>query len=151
MEPWELVAREEIRDLVVRYAHHADAGRLDELVALFAEDGLLQIDDRAPLRGRNAILAFLAGTRSGARESPAAQSIRHHVSSLRIDVSARDAATGSSYFLVVTQQGPDHWGRYRDRYAMSGGRWLFAARRVRVDGVAPGSWAAARRGAPPTP
>ncbi len=151
MEPWELVAREEIRDLVARYAHHADAGRLDELVALFAEDGLLQIDDREPLRGRDAILAFLASTRSGASESPAARSIRHHVSSLRIDVSARDAATGSSYFLVVTQRGPDHWGRYRDRYAVSEGRWVFAARQVRVEGTAPGSWAAARRGAPSPP
>ena len=64
MEPWELAAREEIRELVARYAHHADAGRLAELVALFAEDGLLQIDDREPLHGRDAILAFLAGTRS---------------------------------------------------------------------------------------
>ena len=151
MEPWELVAREEIRDLVARYAHHADAGRLDELVALFAEDGLLQIDDREPLRGRDAILALLASTRSGARESPAARSIRHHVSSLRIDVSARDAATGSSYFLVVTQRGPDHWGRYRDRYAVREGRWVFAARQVRVEGTARGSWAAARRGAPSPP
>src|SRR5262249_49508292 len=104
MDPWELAAREEIRELVACYAHHADAGRLDELVALFTEDGLLQIDDREPLRGRDAILAFLADTRSGARESPAARFIRHHVSSLRIDVSGRDNAAGSSYFLVVTER-----------------------------------------------
>jgi hypothetical protein len=148
MDVWELVAREEIRELVARYAHCADSGRFEELIALFAEDCLLQIDGREPVRGRDAILAFLASTRSGARESPTARSIRHHVSSLRIEVSARDAATGSSYFLVLTQRGPDHWGRYRDRYAVSGGRWLFAAREVRVDGVAAGSWAAARRGAP---
>jgi hypothetical protein len=151
MDVWELVAREEIRELVARYAHHADAGRFDELVALFADDGLLQIEDREPLRGRDAILTFLASTRHGARESPAPRSIRHHVSSLHIDVSARDTATGSSYFLVVTQRGPDHWGRYRDRYAVSDGRWVFAARQVRVDGIAPGSWAAARRGAPSPP
>ena len=150
MDVWELVAREEIRELVARYAHCADSGRFEELVALFAEDGLLEIDDREPLRGRDAILAFLASTRSSAQKSPAARSIRHHVSSLRIDVSARDAATGSSYFLVVTQRGPDHWGRYRDRYAVSDGRWVFAARQVRVEGTAPGSWAAARRGAPPS-
>jgi SnoaL-like domain len=148
MDLWELVAREEIRELVARYAHFADSGRFEELVALFAEDGLLQIDDREPLRGRDAILAFLASTRSAVRESSAVRSIRHHVSSLRIDVSAPVAATGSSYFLVVTQRGPDHWGRYRDRYTVSGSRWLFAAREVRVDGIAAGSWAAARRGAP---
>ncbi len=151
MEPWELAAREEIRELVARYAHHADGGRFDELVALFAETGLLEIDGREPLRGRQAILDFLADTRSSARESPAARSIRHHVSSLRIDVSGVESATGSSYFLVVTEEGPDHWGRYRDRYALSGGSWLFAVRQVRVDGVTPGSWAATRRRASRTP
>ena len=148
MDVWELVAREEIRELVARYAHCADSGRFEELVGLFAEDGLLQIDDREPLCGRDTILAFLASTRSGVRESSPVRSIRHHVSSLRIDVAAAAAATGASYFLVVTQRGPDHWGRYRDRYTVSGGRWLFAAREVRVDGVAAGSWAAARRGTP---
>ena len=139
MDVWELVAREEIRELVARYAHCADSGRFEELVALFAEDGLLQIDDREPLRGRDAILAFLASTRSGVRESSAVRSIRHHVSSLRIDVSAAAAATGASYFLVVGEHGPDHWGRYRDRYAHRDGRWLFARRQVRVDGRAPSS------------
>src|SRR5262249_2066221 len=141
----------EIRELVARYAHCADSGRFEELVALFAEDGLLQIDDREPLRGRDSILAFLASTRSGIRESSAVRTIRHHVSSLRIDVSARDAATGSSSFLVVTQGGRDHGGGYRDRYGVSEGRWVFAARQVRVEGTAPGSWAAARRGAPSPP
>ena len=141
MDPWEMAAREEIRELVARYAHHADAGRFDELVALFADDGLLGIDDREPLRGRQAILNFLTSV----RESPGMRSIRHHVSSLRIDVSASDAAAGSSYFIVLTADGPDHWGRYRDRYVLRGGLWVFAARRVQVDGLAPGSWARTRR------
>lgn len=146
MEPWELGAREEIRELVARYAHHADSGRFEELVALFADDGLLQIDDREPLRGRQAILDFLGATRSSACESPAARSIRHHLSSLSIDVANTENASGSSYFLVLTERGPDHWGRYRDRYMLSEGSWRFAVRQVRVDGVMSGSWAAARRG-----
>ena len=138
MDVWELVAREEIRELVARYAHCADSGRFEELVALFAEDGLLQIDDREPLRGRDSILAFFASTRSDVRES-SVRSIRHHVSSLGIDVAAPVAATGASYFLVVTERGPDHWGRYRDRYALQGDRWVFTTRRVRVDRLASGS------------
>mgnify|MGYP000721056195 CR=1 FL=1 len=28
--------------------------------------------------------------------------------------------------IVVTERGPDHWGRYRDRYVCLDGRWLFA-------------------------
>ena len=145
MEPWKLVAREEIRELVARYAHCADGGRFDELAALFAEDGELRVDDRPPLRGRDAIRAFLGGTRDGLAASPTVRTIRHHVTSHRIDVTARDAATGACYFLVMSDRGPDHWGRYRDRYAVCDGAWRFAERRVRVDGTAPGSCAAARR------
>jgi hypothetical protein len=43
---------------------------------------------------------------------------------------------------VVTERGPDHWGRYRDRFERLGGRWLFRHRRVTIDGRAAGSWAA---------
>ncbi len=148
MELWELVAREEIRQLVARYAHHADGGRFAELVALFAEDGVLRIDDRAPLQGRDAILGFLGDTRRDLAVLPGTGSIRHHVTTLRIDVASPDAAAGAAYFLVVTDRGPDHWGRYRDRYVREGDRWRFGERRVRVDGSAPGSWAEARRSSP---
>ena len=145
MEAWELAAREEIRELVARYAHYADGGRFDELAALFTDDGELRIDDRPALRGRGAIRAFLGGTRDDLAASPVVRAIRHHVTSHRIDVTAHEAASGACYFLVMGDRGPDHWGRYRDRYAVRDGAWRFAERRVRVDGAAPGSWAAARR------
>jgi hypothetical protein len=148
VEFWELAAREAIRELVARYAQHADGGRFAELVALFTEDGELRIDDRAPLRGREAILAFLHSIRSSLRESTGPRSMRHHVTTLRIEVTGPAAATGAAYFLVVTDRGADHWGRYRDRYARHEGRWLFAERQVRVDGFAQGSPVAARRATP---
>src|SRR5262249_61531525 len=120
MEPWELVAREEIRELVARYAHCADGGRFDELAALFAEDGELRIDDRPALRGRDAIRAFLGGTPDDLAASPAARAIRHHVTSHPIDVTARDAATGARYFLGGGGRGPAHRGRHRGRDAVPG-------------------------------
>jgi len=145
MDVWELTAREEIRELVARYAHFADSGRFDEMVALFAEDGVLEIVDREELHGRQAIRDFLVATAARFRESSAPRSIRHHVTSLRIEVSAPGEATSASYFLVVGEHGPDHWGRYRDRYThRDGGRWLFARRQVRVDGRAPSSAIAQR-------
>ena len=144
MELWELLAREEIRDLVARYAQHADGGRFDELVALFAPDGTLRVDEREPLCGRDAIRAFLGSTRASLRDAPTPRAIRHHVTTLRIEVTAPDAAAGAAYFLVVTDR-LDHWGRYRDRYVRQDDGWLFAERRVRVDGYAPDSWAATRR------
>ena len=41
--------------------------------------------------------------------------MRHHVSSVLIDLDvAAGRATASSYFFVVTEVGPDHWGTYRE-------------------------------------
>jgi hypothetical protein len=145
MELWELTARESIRDLVARYAHGADGGRFDDVAATFAPDGVLETPDRVEHRGAEAIRSFLGGTKTALANATAAPFIRHHVSNLRIELLDRGSATGAAYFFVITERGPDHWGRYRDRYVCLDGRWLFAHRRVRLDGYAPESWAAERR------
>jgi ketosteroid isomerase-like protein len=147
MEIWELMAREQIRDLIASYAHCADSGRFDELVALFAEDGVLETPDRPAHCGREAIRAFLGGTQAHLAGATSVGWIRHHVSNVRLVVTSPDDATGAAYFFVVTERGPDHWGRYRDRYVRRGAHWQFAHRRVRLDGAAAGSWAAQRRAA----
>jgi 3-phenylpropionate/cinnamic acid dioxygenase small subunit len=140
MELWQLTAREGIRDTIARYAHLVDGGRFDELVALFTEDAVLEAGDQPPAHGRAALAAFLRGT--GDRLAAAAHGpplIRHHVSNVVVDVTGTAAASARSYFLAVTERGPDHWGRYRDELALSGERWLFTRRQVRVDGRAAGS------------
>ncbi len=144
MEHWELAAREAIRETVAAYAHFADSGRFEELAALFATDGVLEVRDQPPLEGRAAIDAYL--TRVGVDLAAATTTpiIRHHVSSLRIEVVSPSQATGACYFLAVTEHGVDHWGRYRDRFAAHGDRWLFVHRYVRTDGTTPGGWASAR-------
>jgi len=144
-EPWEPVARDAIRELVAAYSHYGDGGRFDDLCALFTPDGVLELDDGRVCVGRDALRAFLTGVGDSLRSDAERAFVRHHVSSVRVTLDDPDRAHGASYFLVVTQQGPDHWGRYRDRYVRSDGRWLFAHRRVRVDGMAPGSWAARQR------
>ncbi|HZR81238.1 MAG TPA: nuclear transport factor 2 family protein [Candidatus Binatia bacterium] len=145
METWELIAREQIRDLVASYAHFADGGRFDELLDLFTEDGVLHGGDAPEARGREAIRGFLTGTGSDLKSVTPVALIRHHVSNHRIDVVNRDEARGVAYFFVVTDRGPDHWGRYRDVYARVGDRWLFRHRRARLDGWAANSWTAERR------
>jgi hypothetical protein len=135
MHPDELIARERIRDAIARYAHFADGGRLEELAALFAEDGTLEIAGRPPLTGRAAIVTFLNGVKR-TPDAGASPFIRHHVSSVRIDVQGANEATAASYFFVITERGPDHWGRYRDDFIRIDEEWLFKRRRVRVDGKA---------------
>jgi len=144
VELWELLAREAVRDTIAGYTYFADRGRWDELVALFAPDGVLEVEGEPPNEGRAALDAFFRGVSRDLRDS-ATVSMRHHVSSIRISVSSRTEATASSHFLVVTDAGVDHWGRYRDRLVPDGDRWLFAHRFVRTDGRTPGGWADMRR------
>jgi uncharacterized protein (TIGR02246 family) len=133
MEPWELAAREAIRETLARYAHLVDRGRLDDAAALFTEDAVLEAGDEAPARGRAAIRALFAG--AGTRLAAGGR-IRHHVSSVTIAFEDAWTATAESYFLAVVESGPDHWGRYRDRLVRRDDQWLLAHRRVRVDGRA---------------
>ena len=148
MELWELAAREGIRDTLARYAHCADTGRFAELVALFTEDGILDIDGRPPLQGRPTIEAFLTGTKTNLAANLTRPLIRHHVSSIRIEVHSPTEAGAASYFLAITERGLDHWGRYRDQLVRVGAQWLFRHRRVRPDGHATNSWVATRRESP---
>ena len=45
MEPWELIARESVRDLVARYNANGDSGRFDPLLELFAEEAVMELPD----------------------------------------------------------------------------------------------------------
>jgi ketosteroid isomerase-like protein len=139
MELWELTARELVRETIARYAHLVDRGRIDELLTLFAEDATLEAGDRPRARGRDAIRALFLDTGRRLATRAARPLIRHHVSNVLVDVEGPESASASSYFLAVTDRGPDHWGRYRDRLVCRDGRWLFQHRRARADGYAAGS------------
>ena len=145
METWEIAARETIRDLVARYAHAADRGRFDDLVSLFTDDGVLELPDGRSAQGPGQIRALLQEAGTSLRAATTVPWVRHHVSSHAITLHDRERAEGFAYFLVITEHGPDHWGRYQDQYVRAGDRWHFARRRVRVDGRTDGSWAASRQ------
>lgn len=144
MDLWELNAREAIRELLAAYAHGVDRGRFGDVARLFAVDGVLDAGRDRRASGRAAIEAFLGGVGRSATSGPRLTSIRHHVSNIVIELTARDRAHVESYFLVMTDRGVDHWGRYRDDLTHDGAHWRFARRAARTDGVAPGSWAQQR-------
>jgi len=139
MDAAEAIAREQIRDVIARYNHAGDRGRLDELVACFSEHGVMDLADLPDLIGREAIRRHLEGVVRDLAAGTTRATLRHHVASTLIELTGEDTATASSYFSVYTEVGLDHWGRYRDRLARVGEAWLLAHRRVRVDGAAPGS------------
>ena len=131
---------EAIRDLIARYNLYGDRGRFDEMLELFAEDATL-VTDAATYVGRAAIGQLV--TTAGGGDLP--QRIRHFTSTVVIDLTASDRASVRSYFQVLTADGLDHWGTYRDVVVRDvARRWLFSRREVRVDGMVPGGWAARR-------
>lgn len=135
MEPWETAAREEIREIIARYALLGDRGKWAELAALFVPDGIFEINVRPhPFVGREAIAGCMASLGEGNVELPQITYVRHHVSNVTIDFESETAATGESYWHVIADIGLWRWGRYRDTYRRDDdGRWRFAHRVARED------------------
>src|SRR3954468_6120678 len=147
MELWEISAREHVRDLIAHYNLAGDRGWIDDMLGLFAPDATLTVDgvDHVGLDAIRAVFTEATG--------PHPELIRHFTATLQIDVPAPDHATSRCYFQVLTVHGLDHWGRYNDRFARIGGRWLLTppagrwlsrSGPVRIDGATPGGWAALR-------
>jgi hypothetical protein len=160
METWELLARECIRDTIVRYNSNGDAARWDELEALFASDAVMDIDGQI-YEGRPAIMAMFRavqvfavndGTGPGAEGSHTTITewiargnkpfVRHFTATTQIDVLSETSAKARSYYLVLTVHGLDHWGMYIDDFAVIDGRWVFARRQHRLDAAIEGGRAA---------
>ena len=144
MELWELSARESIRETEAAYSRFVDSGRFDELLALFSEDAQLDIDGEMPLVGRAAIRSYLSRVGEALAKDRTVPLIRHMTSNLHIAVASPEEARAECYFVAITEEGVDHWGRYRDRLVPFGDRWVFTYRRVRTDGMRPDGWAAHR-------
>jgi hypothetical protein len=140
MELWELAARERIRDCLARYNWSGDSLRLDELAESFCEDGELQLRGEEPVRGRAAIVAFIAGVATpGAKPSGDHRIVRHNLTNIRFLELTPQQAIVASYFTVVTEIGLDHYGRYRDTFVPAGDEWLIRHRFVSTDWAAPDS------------
>ena len=148
MELWELVARESIRDLVARYNANGDSGRFEQMLALFADDAVMELvsDDGEVERfeGVERIATIFTGTKAGWDEAAAATRSRHHirhfVATHQIDLIDTTHATGRSYYAVIMGHGLDHWGRYIDDYEERDGRWRITRRRALSDGRTPGGF-----------
>ena len=161
MEVWELIARESIRDCIARYNANGDSGRIDQMVEVFAPDGIMETGSGRYV-GRDAIHAFMSSVADRGR--PAADDseesvvmtptqewlargrvpfIRHFTATTQIDVVSETEAKARSYYLFLTVHGLDHWGRYLDEFAPVDGKWLITHRREKTDAAFTGGWGAA--------
>ncbi len=129
------IAREAIRDLVARYNANGDSGRFAQVRELFTADAVMAIEGDRSYSGIDEIMTIFTGTKSNT--SGKLTHVRHFTSTHQIDLIDATHATGRAYFAVLTDIGLDHWGRYVDTYTRTNGRWLFASRKVSVDGWSP--------------
>ena len=156
MELWELIARESIRDLVARYNANGDAGRFEQMLAVFAKDASMElvaadgtvrrydgIEQVATIftetkanwdAGAKASGTADRGSDGGGGAPPPRHHIRHFTSTHQIDLVDETHARGRCYFSVIMPHGLDHWGRYVDEYGVRDGRWVITLRRALSDG-----------------
>lgn len=134
----DLLAREAIRDLMARYTAAGDRLRVDDFVACFTQDGVMESERVAPDRlfryeGRPAIRAWQERWLSGEGGTHGATFVRHHLATSKIDLTGPDSASARTYWTAWTDIGPDHAGYYLDTLRRVEGEWLIAHRRVRMD------------------
>jgi hypothetical protein len=140
VEIWELSVRESVRQTLADYTAGTDRYRLDDVAACFAPGGALSFTGGTRSVGPAAIAAGLATQVGGFRAGPVPLThVRHHISSVCFGSVSPDRVGVSSYFLVLTDIGVDHWGSYRDVLILFDGRWLFASREAIVDGFSENS------------
>lgn len=112
-----------VQATLAAYAHALDAGRTDELVALFHPDGTADIAGVGTFHGHDAIREAYAGM------VPARPQV-HMVANTVITSWTEDAATAISDFVFL-QRGTSGWvvpvtGRYEDSFRKADdGSWQF--------------------------
>ncbi|TAL02283.1 MAG: nuclear transport factor 2 family protein [Rhodospirillaceae bacterium] len=137
----ELLARESIRHTIASYNMAGDRLRMDEFIAVFTEDAILESDgvpEKDAFRhvGSQAIRAWFTRWGRGSREAEPvhqAKFIRHHLSTCQIELTGPDTAKARTYWVAYTDIGPDHCGYYVDAFRKTGERWLISHRKVRLD------------------
>lgn len=120
----QLVAQNEIRDLVARYAQHTDDTRLEEWTELFVEDARMEAGGQ-PLEGRPALTGWITAVTSSMK-------LRHIMGAVTVTLdSATEAHGAADMVLLAAVEGS--WiiagaPRYVDRYVKTDGGWRFAER-----------------------
>ena len=135
-----LVDRLAIEQLLSRYPFLVDRQRFEELSTLFTVDGVMEGPVGEPGLGRSGIAEFFRQSATKPITGRVPKLMRHNVTSQQVELLGAGAAKADSYFVAITDVGPDHWGRYRDSISKVDGSWLISRRTLVVDGFTEGSW-----------
>jgi len=131
----EVINREAIRTLPVRYCHCVWQKDLDGWANLFSEDGAVSTTDPTMPRaqGRAALRKMIGEGLETMRPRPF---IHNHV----IELTGPDRAKGTCYVEVrLMRDGKKQLmtGWYDDEYVKVGDEWKFKSRRINIDSFEP--------------
>ncbi len=118
-----------IQGVIVAYCRFVDLFEDASMASLFTHDGEWLRPGQAPLRGREAIQAYL-GTRDRGTEA------RHIPTNVMVDVKDAGSATAISYYTIIKRGAdgspkPVTLGEYHDVFRLEQGRWQIARRDTR--------------------
>jgi hypothetical protein len=135
----ELLAREGVRKTLHAYNMAGDRLRMDDFLAVFAEDAVFE-SEGFRLVGRQQIGGWFTGYEKKPEPGPPkprVKFLRHNLTTCLIEVTGPETATARTYFVAYTDIGPDHCGYYVDAFRKVGDDWLIAHRNVRTDWRSP--------------
>lgn len=150
----EIADRLEIQQLITSWTIGCDQGRILDWV--WMEDAVLLPPGGMRIVGRENIVARFRGgrytytTRESdvpmstdappikAPEGAGATTIRHHLTSMKIELQDVANATGYIYVLMCGEEGLTGSGLYEDKYRKIDGRWYIAERKTRLEYLPPG-------------
>ncbi len=107
-----------IEQLAARYNHAIDGLDAEGWAATFVEDGSFQGTGREPVKGQEALRAFV-GRGDG--------TAKHYISNLAIEVDG-DTATMRAYLELVRHREIIATGNYEDTLRRVDGQWRFVTR-----------------------
>ncbi len=125
-----------IRDLIARYAINTDAGRLEEFLAVWTEDGIEEIEFQGKVlrwAGKSEIRAWRTGLLEQKRAQPNNR-MHVHGNDLIIHINGSEATANSYTFglgleagkVSVTSHGAVRW-----TFRKINGQWLIKEKKVR--------------------
>ena len=122
----------DVEQVVLRVARCSDQASIDDLLALFADDAVLDLGSRQ-VEGRAELFEFFGAS---PRPKDGRERTKHVISNVLIEVDG-DAASAHSYFQVLRSAGLTAWGQYDDQLARVDGSWKIRRRAITSDGQAP--------------
>lgn len=121
-DPWIAAG---VRNAIGLHTQAMDAGRTDDVVALYTEDGVLELPGSDPIIGHTALRQAFAGWEP---DKP-----QLHIVTNTVITSSADGEARATSDVAYVQRGDAGWsvlvvGHYDDTFALTDGTWRFRKR-----------------------